>query len=121
MGNRSRIDFSSHVFAPGIAELSVQNDLRTFAIVQYYEAISEAQLRTSAPWTDRTGNARSGLGAKADHAGFGKYVLTMFHRVPYGIWLEVKHAGRDAVILPTLQLIGPKIMRSIDGLWGRLR
>ena len=70
--------------------------------------------RTNAPWTDRTGNARQGLAAKYSASG-GVHIITISHGVPYGIWLEVKYAGRYAIIEPTIRAEGQRIMQSMKG------
>jgi len=65
--------------------------------------------REDAPWEDRTGDARRGLDTKVvnDH---GEVVLTLFHTVEYGLWLEVIQNGRFATIMPTLEQYAPKSM-----------
>jgi hypothetical protein len=104
-----------------IKKLELETDAKTATLVDYFGDVAEAHMKTTAPWTDRTGNARNGLGAIGEHLGIGHYALTLFHRMPYGIWLEVKYSGRDAVILPSIRVIGPQLMRALNGLWGRLR
>ena len=69
----------------------------------------ETEARTNARWEDRTGDARAGLTAQADAAG-GDVVLTLFHTVEYGLWLEVIQNGRFAIIMPTLEEQGLRIM-----------
>lgn len=64
--------------------------------------------RNNAPWTDRTGNARNGLFAKATSNG-GNHRIDLFHSVPYGIWLEVRWGGRYEIIRPTLEQGGQRL------------
>lgn len=61
-----------------------------------------AAAQTDAPWTDRTGDARRGLEAKVEYSN-GDVVLTLYHTVEYGLWLEVIQNGRFATIMPTLE------------------
>ena len=77
-------------------------------------------MKTTAPWTDRTGNARSGLSSKVDWVPKKLHAIHLFHRVPYGIFLEVRWAGRFAVILPTIRQFGPDTMRLLSKLFARL-
>lgn len=67
--------------------------------------------RGNAPWADRTGDARSGLTAMAldDH---GDVVLTLFHTVEYGLWLEVIQNGQFATIMPTIEALAPEILNN---------
>jgi hypothetical protein len=40
--------------------------------------------------------------------------------VPYGIWLEVRHSGKYAIIVPSLTVQGNEIMSTLKGLLERL-
>ncbi len=82
--------------------------------------LATAYMKANAPWTDRTSVARNGLGAKAFKQG-SRLVLNLFGRANYQIWLEVKNNGRYAIITPTFEIWGPRVMRSMDGLIERLR
>lgn len=70
----------------------------------------EEYMKINAPWEDQTGEAREGLGAEAD----GK-TITLYHSVDYGIWLEVRWSGRYAIILPTIEVMGPEVMAMLGG------
>jgi hypothetical protein len=70
---------------------------------------AEAYARSNAKWTDRTGNARNGLKAQHDKVPMVSHTLTVFHSMPYGIWLEVRWSGRYAIIGPTLVNIAPQL------------
>lgn len=68
-------------------------------------------MRSNAPWTDRTGNARNGLvGVYESSANGGRVVFA--HSVNYGIWLEVRWSGRYAIILPAVEEFANR--------WGKL-
>lgn len=75
--------------------------------------------RAHAKWTDRTGNARQGLFAQYSGEG-GVHQIDLYHTVSYGIWLEVRWAGKYAVIVPTIEAEGQRIMSQMSGLLGRL-
>lgn len=76
------------------------------------EALAFAKEQAS--WVDRTGEARAGLDVDVDTPG-DDIVLTLFHTVDYGQWLETIQSGKYAVIMPTLELYGPEIKRRIEG------
>lgn len=78
-----------------------------------------AALKQNAPWTDRTSAARNGLHT-ITMLGGSQHIIIYSHAVHYGIWLEVKFSGRDAVILPTMIPEGRDLMKKLDGLMGRL-
>lgn len=62
---------------------------------------SEFFLKTRAPWTDQTGNARSGLFTATKKEG-NTFFLLLSHTMDYGIWLEVKDSGKYEIIVPAL-------------------
>lgn len=67
----------------------------------------EGWMRSNAKWIDRTGNARSGLGAEVQ-VSTNTVAIVLFHSVPYGIWLEVRWSGRYAIIEPAIIEWAPK-------------
>lgn len=89
------------------------------AIMAYHSPRATAWMRTNAPWTDRTSNARNGLFSKP-FSNHPKYGIILAHRVDYGIWLEVRWAGRYAVIRPAIQSQGPEVMKTCETLFGRI-
>jgi hypothetical protein len=70
---------------------------------------AESWMKSNAPWTDQTGNARNGLRARAEHSARSSKVV-LSHSVPYGIWLEVRWSGRYAVIGPAIERFAPQFM-----------
>lgn len=91
------------------------------AVLEYKAPEVEAHMKQNAPWTDQTGNARQGLRAQAYDAGGDTKGIVLYHQVPYGIWLEVKHSGEYAIILPTIEVMGPEVMKSLENILGRIR
>lgn len=61
----------------------------------------------NAHWADRTGDARAGLDTAVENNN-GEVVMTLFHTVEYGLWLEVIQNGRFATIMPTLEEYAPR-------------
>lgn len=104
----------------GIDQLDERTDRGVAGVVEYWDSRIEAYMRVNAPWTDRTGNARAGLFAKAGHEKGQRHWIDLGHRVPYGIWLEVRFGGKYAIVLPSLILFGPKIMNTLNKLFARL-
>lgn len=75
----------------------------------------ESYAKQHAPWTDRTGDARERLYATVEETGpIGTIVLA--HGVDYGVWLELSHGGRFSIIPETIDVFGPKVMRSLQNL-----
>jgi hypothetical protein len=96
-------------------------DLHNAAVIVSHRMAPEVEnyMKTNAPWRDRTGNARNGLAARAyeeaDSVG-----IVLYHQVSYGIWLEVRWGGKYAIINPTIDVMGPRVMAAYNDLLGRL-
>lgn len=54
-------------------------------------------MKSNAPWTDQTSNARNGLQTIPFHQG-KTHGYHLAHGVPYGIFLEVRWDGRYGII-----------------------
>ena len=103
------------VLQKGIGDYAARLMNAVFDLAQFFAAKIESHAKATAPWTDRTGNARQGLTARAFRTATAVSII-LWHSVSYGIWLEVKNAGRFAVILPTLEAHYSPYMRAIEGL-----
>ena len=110
-----------------LGSLDARLGLALNALMEYYAMKGMGYLKMDAPWTDRTGAARTGLhtsvggysrGAdgRFTSGGNNEHVITFAHSVNYGIWLEVKYSGRDAVIMPTVLKTGGELMQSLQSL-----
>lgn len=80
----------------------------------------EAYAKTNAPWKDQTSNARNGLAARSFQETFTTGII-LYHQVPYGIWLETRFGGQLAIIEPTLEAMGPRIMARFNGMLRNMR
>lgn len=77
-------------------------------------------MRAHAPWTNRTGQARQRLTAKGQKVADGWRIM-LAHGVNYGVFLELAHEKRFAIIQPTIQAKGPEVMKGFENLIGRLK
>lgn len=86
------------------------------AVAEYWSQEVQNDMRTNAPWSDRTGNARSGLFAIVDELSSDvvEIYLSQGHTIDYGIFLELSHAGRYAIILPTIERTLPHLKQMLD-------
>lgn len=88
-----------------------------------YALRTETYAKSNAPWRDRTGNARSGLAAQSSTratATGGIYQIDLYHRVPYGIWLETKHGGRNAIISRAISVEGAAFFQAATQMFGAM-
>lgn len=88
-----------------------------FALATDYANIIEEYAKQNARWRDRTTHARAGLTCRAFKRDAG-ILLVLFHAMDYGVWLEVAHAGKYAIIMETLGIMGPQLLAEIDQLIG---
>lgn len=92
----------------------------TASVCQYTAQEMQNTAREQAPWTDRTGNARSGLFATAEaDAGRQHVVIYLSHAadLDYGVWLELANSGWHAIILPTMERHYPELKARLKGLF----
>lgn len=87
------------------------------ALAQAAAARGETAMRTDARWTDRTTDARNGLTGEAVERG-DAYVIAFYGLMDYTIYLELAHAGRFAIIRPTIDALGPEIVADVAALLG---
>jgi hypothetical protein len=107
---------------------TLYNRLRTFnaradrfltAAIGYHATRAQSYARSNARWTDRTGNARNGLFAKAERDA-PKYRIVIGGSVPYQVWLEVRFSGRYAILRPTVDHEAPELMRTVSTMFQKL-
>lgn len=69
-----------------------------------FSMIAQNHARTNAPWTDRTGNARSGLFAQP-FSNNGGFEIVLYHTMSYGIFLESRWGGKWGIIPDTVSRV----------------
>jgi hypothetical protein len=89
------------------------------AVANYWAPVIETYAKTHRPWMDRTGNARAALHAFVQELSNDTVALYLSHGVDYGLWLEIKYAGRYAIIMPTLQAHYDEVGKMLRGIFGR--
>ena len=90
------------------------------SVAQYLATVMQNSAKHNAPWTDRTGNARSGLFGTAERDTARKLVIIYLSHGPaidYGVFLELAHSGRFAIILPTMEAHLPELHRMLNGIF----
>ena len=71
-------------------------------------------------WTDRSGQARQRLNGSVSTIASG-YRIYLAHGVDYGLWLELAHGKRFAIIPQTIEYVGTfEIMPGFNRLLERL-
>ena len=129
---------SPQVIADGLEQYGHKAMIAIQAAANYWGQSIQDDARQSAPWEDRTGNARGGLFFAVD--GFGletitgevttearaemsdvtlesgdkdTLIITLGHTVFYGKFLELSNGGRFAVVMSTIENNLPKLERLV--------
>lgn len=75
--------------------------------------------KDNARWTDRTGNARSGLFGTAE-AEFAQQLVVIYLShgadIDYGVYLETRYGGRYAIIMRTIEQHLPQLRQMLQEL-----
>lgn len=87
-----------------------------YALLQNWAGTMEGYSKSHAPWTDRTGHARQSLHGGVDVRG-DQQVLYLSHGVEYGIWLELAHSGKYAIVRPTVDAHLSRIRKTVIDYW----
>lgn len=81
----------------------------------------EHDMKYNRPWTDRTGMAKATLNAKVSQPNPNRVRITLAHGVSYGIWLELAHEKNYAIVGPTVQREGPRMVSELNNLMSKIK
>lgn len=79
------------------------------------------KMQQNRPWTDRTGKAKATLNAKVSQPSATTVRITLAHGVDYGIWLELAHEKKYAIIEPTIRLESPRVVEDMAQLMDKMK
>lgn len=94
-------------------DLKAQRAMRAGA--EYVAPQIQAFMKTNAPWTDRTGNARQGLKTKVYQKN-DTVAIVLYHSMPYGPFLEVRWGGKYGIIPDSIAYGGPLFVETVGRL-----
>ena|SRR5262245_42739728 len=117
--NRSHFEIVSNTIPGRMIKLETALPLAIKAVADHNANDSQNFMRSNAPWTDRTGNARQGLFSRAFLNG-RKVTIVLWHSVPYGIWLEIAHDRRFKIIDPAWRRCGASVMSDLQHLMAKI-
>ena len=80
----------------------------------------QAYMKTNRPWADRTGMAKALLNAKVSQPSSNVVRITLAHGVDYGLWLELAHEKRFAIVKPTIELKGNDVLKGYANLLDKM-
>lgn len=87
-----------------------------YGVCQAVAPEAENWMKQSAPWMDRTGNARQSLHVKTE-IDLPMIRLVLDHGMWYGVFLEFANAGRYAVVGPAVDVFTPRVFGALQGIF----
>lgn len=85
----------------------------TLLQMQNSAAFLQERMKAERPWTDRTGAARQRLTARAYVQDDHTFAIELAQGVDYGIYLELAHEKKYAIIMPTIHLYSNEVLQGI--------
>ena len=85
-------------------------------VLDYTITQAESEAKRSAPWTDRTGNARRSITGVMLPATTDVISAALFIGMSYGVNLELSYQGRYRIIWPTITQARTSLLRNLKGL-----
>lgn len=119
VANKSGFSWSQDQIRPSLKGSEQKAHAYLSRTTTYHALRAEAYAKINAGWTDRTTNARDGLIAVARNS-VGHHEIILYHTMPYGIFLEIRWAGRYAIIRPTIRHEAPEYFKTATELLDRM-
>ena len=87
-------------------------------VALYWGPVMETAAKQDAPWTDRTANARQSLHYEVV-PDLSRDIVELYlaHGMEYGLWLEVRWAGKYQILWPTISEHLTPIKQMLDGIF----
>lgn len=116
MADKTGLVITFDTLTPGLKRFPIELQTRLKVLAEYFADRAESYAKEKAPWKDQTGLARQTLHAESNVSPVQMEII-LAHGMPYGIWLEVRWGGRYAIILPTIESVGPEVMAGLRALF----
>lgn len=108
---KMRVDISGVLKGMAEHQIKVQKGVELYARTSAKKLEKEA--KNKAPWTDRTGLARSTITGDAEMRG-NKAVISLSGNMDYSIFLEEARGGKYAVLKPTIDSNEQEILEGLS-------
>jgi wyosine [tRNA(Phe)-imidazoG37] synthetase (radical SAM superfamily) len=81
----------------------------------------ESYMKLNRPWKDRSHQAKVTLNTKVSQPNSHTVRITLAHGVEYGIWLELAHEKRYAIIGPTIDAKGTDLVNGMQNIFNKIK
>ena len=105
--------FMTDNLTPGIEKYADKEVEKVLKVMREFAGDMEQDAKQNAPWADRTGLARQGISTSVQELG-EILSIYLYHTVDYGKWLEIRWDGAFAIIMPTIEKMGPELMNRLE-------
>lgn len=116
-----RIDYNSSTLSSKLGGMGPKLGAAVLMYAATKAVEIEAKMKQNRPWTDRTGMAKATLNARVSRPNDNLVRITLAHGVDYGIDLEMKHGKNYAIVGPTVNQEGPRLVSDLNNLMSQLR
>lgn len=113
--NTSGIELDSGSIGKVISQMIEADTKLKAALLLLSDTIAlkmEEWARDNAKWQDQTTHARQNLKGKAYFEDSNTLVIALSHGMDYGVWLELAHERKYAILERTLEAHKDEIMRN---------
>jgi hypothetical protein len=111
--------YQVNTLSKGIANFEFKTGDGVIEAAEKFAGKLLAYAQDNAPWEDDTGDARRGLFCEG-YADNDEVTILLCHTVYYGIYLEVRNGAKFAIIMPTIEALGPGIYKDMQGMCGEI-
>lgn len=105
----------------GLTEFQTKADIAVEMFARTAAKTMETDAKEQAKWENRTGRARQSLVGYVTKENSHTVRINLAHGVDYGIWLELAHEKRFAIVEPIVRLSSPYIMKDFEGLIDKMK
>lgn len=110
-----KFEFDISKLYEGMQGYKNKSDVALFLYANTAAKKLEGYMKTNAPWTDRTSNARQSLSSMVSKIPLG-YRITLSHGVDYGIFLELANEKKYAIVAPTVNTQSSGVFAGLSNL-----
>ena len=116
--NMFNIDINVNEVVNNIEILDDRLHTATLVICDTVARQMENYAKNNRRWTDRTTNARRGLRGRAYWQDNQNIVTAVMHSVNYGVWLELAHNKKYAILEESVRANIEELNRALATLFG---
>lgn len=112
----AKLTIDSAKLSGNLTKLAPKLEAACMMVAQSEALRLQSYMMQHRPWTDRTGQAKATLNARVSKPSAHIIRITLAHGVSYGIWLELAHGKKYAIVKPTIDSQAQKTFQQFNNL-----